>query len=33
MLRVTSAMEAGIAEHVWSIEDVVSLLSENKTAA
>ena len=25
-LRVTQAMEAGIAEHVWSIEEVVALL-------
>jgi len=26
-LRVTPAMEAGIADHVWSIEEVVALLS------
>jgi hypothetical protein len=26
-LRVTPAMEAGIADHVWSIEEVVELLS------
>ena len=25
-LRVTPAMEAGIADHVWSIEEVVSLI-------
>jgi hypothetical protein len=25
-LRVTPAMEAGIADHVWSIEELVSLL-------
>jgi hypothetical protein len=25
-LRVTSAMEAGIADHVWSLEEVVRLL-------
>jgi hypothetical protein len=25
-LRVTPAMEAGIADHVWSIEDIVRLL-------
>ena len=25
-LRVTPAMEAGIADHVWSIEEVVGLL-------
>jgi hypothetical protein len=24
-LRVTPAMEAGIADHVWSIEEVVNL--------
>jgi hypothetical protein len=26
-LRVTPAMEAGIADHVWSIEEVIGLLS------
>ncbi len=26
-LRVTPAMEAGIADHVWSIEEIVGLLS------
>jgi len=25
-LRVTPAMEAGITDHVWSIEEIVSLL-------
>jgi hypothetical protein len=25
-LRVTPAMEAGIAQHVWSIEEIVGLL-------
>ena len=25
-LRITPAMEAGIADHVWSIEEVVALL-------
>ena len=25
-LRVTPAMEAGIADHVWSLDEVVSLL-------
>jgi hypothetical protein len=25
-LRVTPAMEAGIADHVWAIEEVVALL-------
>jgi len=27
-LRVTPAMEAGISDHVWSIEEVVGLLGE-----
>jgi len=34
-LRITPAMEAGIADHVWSIEEVVSLLdrvSDKKAA-
>jgi hypothetical protein len=26
-LRVTPAMEAGIADHVWSLEEIVALLS------
>jgi IS1 family transposase len=30
-LRVTPAMEAGIADHVWSIEEVVALLPEEKS--
>ena len=25
-IRVTAAMEAGIADHVWSIEEIVALL-------
>ena len=25
-LRVTPAMEAGIADHVWSIDEIVGLL-------
>jgi len=25
-LRVTPAMEAGIADHVWTLEEIVSLL-------
>ena len=25
-LRVTPAMEAGIANHVWSVEEIVALL-------
>ena len=28
-LRVTPAMEAGIADHVWTLEEVVGLLQEN----
>ena len=26
-LRVTPAMEAGIADHVWSLEEIVELLA------
>jgi hypothetical protein len=26
-LRVTPAMEAGVANHVWSVEEIVTLLS------
>jgi hypothetical protein len=25
-LRVTPAMEAGIADHVWNLEEIISLL-------
>ena len=28
-LRVTPAMEAGVADHVWSIEEIVGLLGSN----
>ncbi len=28
-LRVTPAMEAGLADHVWSVEELVSLLKSN----
>jgi len=28
-LRVTPAMEAGVADHVWSIEEIVGLLESN----
>jgi IS1 family transposase len=28
-LRVTPAMEAGISDHVWSIEEIISLLDSN----
>jgi IS1 family transposase len=31
-LRVTPAMEAGIADHVWTIEELVSLLDQSATA-
>jgi hypothetical protein len=27
-LRVTPAMEAGISDHVWSMEEIVSLVDE-----
>jgi len=27
-LRVTPAMEAGICDHVWSLEEIVNLISE-----
>ena len=29
-LRVTPAMEAGIADHVWTIEEIVGLLDAPK---
>ena len=29
-LKVTPAMEAGIASHVWSIEEIVRLIAEPK---
>jgi len=32
-LRVTPAMEAGIANHVWSLEEVVSLLDRSDSIA
>lgn len=28
-LRVTPAMEAGITDHVWDLEEVIGLISEN----
>lgn len=28
-LRVTPAMEAGISDHVWSLEEIVSLIDQN----
>ena len=27
-LRVTPAMEAGIADHVWTVEEIVELVQE-----
>jgi IS1 family transposase len=32
-LRVTPAMEAGIADHVWSIEEIIGLLDRREAAA
>lgn len=34
-LRVTPAMEAGVSDHVWSVEEVVGLLgiAQRQTAA
>ena len=32
-LRVTPAMEVGIADHVWSLEEVVSLLDRSAKMA
>lgn len=32
-LRVTPAMEAGITDHVWSIEELLELLGADRTAA
>jgi hypothetical protein len=29
-LRVTPAMEAGIADHVWSVEEIVGLLDNGQ---
>ena len=31
-LRVTPAMEAGVSDHVWSIEEIAALLPEPKSA-
>jgi hypothetical protein len=32
-LRVTPAMEAGIADHVWTLDELVGLLDERLTLA
>jgi hypothetical protein len=32
-LRVTPAMEAGICNHVWSVEELCDLLPENHNIA
>jgi hypothetical protein len=32
-LRVTPAMEAGISDHIWSIEEMCALLPEQGSAA
>jgi len=29
-LRVTPAMEAGISDHVWSLEEIVDLLEQDE---
>jgi hypothetical protein len=29
-LRVTPAMEAGVSDHVWTLEEIVSLLNQNQ---
>lgn len=32
-LRVTPAMEAGVSEHVWSVEEIVRLLDARPEAS
>jgi hypothetical protein len=32
-LRITPAMEAGISDHVWTIEDLCSLLPKSSSSA
>jgi len=32
-LRVTPAMEAGIADHVWYVEEIAGLLEQNTAEA
>jgi len=32
-LRVTPAMEAGLTDHIWSLEELVELLERNAESA
>ena len=32
-LRVTPAMEAGISDHVWSLEEIVGLIEHAESSA
>ena len=32
-LRVTSAMQAGLADHVWELEEIVGLLEDKREKA
>ena len=32
-LRVTPAMEAGVSDHVWSLEDIIGLVGAQRIAA
>jgi hypothetical protein len=32
-LRVTPAMEAGLAQHVWSLEEIIGLLDRRNAVA
>jgi hypothetical protein len=31
-LRVTPAMEAGVADHIWGIEEVIALIKSQRTS-